>query len=158
MLNILIYAVVDMCDITTSTIKALCVNKANKYVAAFAGAISSAVGVLKVLAITMDMPWYWKLSLSLFCSFCAILFVRSLEEFLNRNKKFKFELTVPAEYHNALRYDLKENCLPHQFIDNVGSNQIFYVHCTGASQIRLAKKFAEKYCGSKFNVLEVKHV
>lgn len=140
-MNILIFAIATVINVSLSTVRAICTIKGGKWLSAIMNAIcygfypiivmltaQGTVGILVNMAITAIV------------NFICVWMIKFLEEKARRDKLWKIESSVYAPYTESLYNDLKKNGISCNYIPNIGKYTIFNIYAETQAQSTIVKK------------------
>ena len=152
---LVLFIVMNIINVIIQTIKSLATIKCGKGVAAGVNAIAYGLYTYIVVLTMCDLPLLAKCLIVASANFIGVYVVKWLEEKARKDKLWKVELTVNAEYTRGLHHHLEDLNIPHRFIENVGDYTLFNVYCATQRDSSLVKEIANKY-NAKYFVSESK--
>ena len=152
---IIIFIVLSIINVIFSTIRSIVTIKGGKVTASLiSGGYFSFYNIMLLYTVA-DFPMWQKCVITFVCNVIGVWLVKFFEEKARKAKLWKVEATIPAEYTEAVHFDLNNLFIPNNYIPNVGKYSIFKIYCaTQADSIR-AKNIIDQY-GAKYFVSESK--
>lgn len=149
------FILLNITNVIIQTIKSLVTVKCGKTMAALVNAIAYGLYTVVVIYTVCDLPLYLKALIVAICNLVGVYVVKLIEERARRDKLWKVEATIPAEYTETVHFNLNNHFIPNNYIPNVGKYSIFNIYCaTQADSIRV-KNIIDQY-GAKYFVSESK--
>ena len=156
---LLIFIVLNIVNVIIQTVKSIATVKCGKGVAAIVNAL--AYGLYTV--VTVYMMCELSLGLKAFivgaCNLVGVYVVKLIEEKARKDKLWKVEATVYADYTESLHKDLEKAEIPHNYIENVGKWSVFNVYCATQKESARAKEILNlnkaKYFVSESKTLQL---
>ena len=137
---LLIFIVLNIVNVIIQTVKSIATVKCGKGIAAIVNAL--AYGLYTV--VTVYMMCELSLGLKAFivgaCNLVGVYVVKLIEEKARKDKLWKIEATVYADYTESLHKDLEKAEIPHNYIENVGKWSVFNVYCATQKESAKAKE------------------
>lgn len=157
-MNILIFAIATVINVSLSTIRAITTIKSGKWLSAVMNAVcygfyplivmltaQGTVGILVNMAITA------------IANFICVWIIKFVEEKARKDKLWKIEASVCEPYTESLYNDLKENGISCNYIPNIGKYTIFNIYAETQAQSLIVKGLLEsnkaKYFVSETKIL-----
>lgn len=154
---LLIFIVLNIVNVIIQTVKSIATVKCGKGVAAIVNAL--AYGLYTV--VTVYMMCELSLGLKAFivgaCNLVGVYVVKLIEEKARKDKLWKIEATVYADYTESLHKDLDKAEIPHNYIENVGKWSVFNVYCATQKESAKAKEILN-FNKAKYFVSESKNL
>lgn len=148
----IIYCVLNIINVVLQTTKSLVTIKGSKLQASFMCAINYGLyQVILVLAVC-ELPLWLKVITVATANFIGVYITKTVEANLRKDKLWKVEVTIPAEFTNSVR--TKIGNVPNNYID-IGKYSIFNFYCTTQEQSLQVKEIVKEY-GAKYFVSESK--
>ena len=97
-----------------------------------------------------DLPLAWKAFIVAMCNLVGVYAVKALEEKARKDKLWKVEATVSAQYADRLHNELSVVKLSHNYIDKIGKYVIFNVYCETQADSIEAKRLLDYYHAKYF--------
>ena len=152
---IIIFVVLSIINVIFSTIRSIVTIKGSKATASLISGGYFAFYNIMLLYTVADFPMWQKCVITFVCNVIGVWLVKWLEEKARKDKLWKIEATIPAEYTETVHFNLGNLFIPNNYIPNVGKYSIFNIYCaTQADSIR-AKNIIDQY-GAKYFVSESK--
>ncbi len=158
MTNLLIqFILFNILNVIIQTIKSIATIKCGKTMASVVNALAYGLYTYIVVLTMCDLPLLWKCFIVAGCNFVGVFAVKWFEEKARKDKLWKVEATVYADYTESLASDLRQVHLPHNYIENVGKYTIFNIYCETQADSRKAKEILDmnkaKYFASESKTL-----
>lgn len=152
-MNILIFIIATIINVTISTIRSLTTIKCGKWISATTNALCYGFYPLIVMLTakgTVDI--IINMLITAIANFVCVWIIKLVEEKARKDKMWKVEVAIPNKYGNALHYDLRG--LPHNYIE-VGSWTMFNCYCMTQKDTKMVTDLAKQYEG-KVSAFETK--
>lgn len=147
---LIIFIVLNIFNVIIQTIKSIATVKCDKVVAAIVNAISYGLYTVVTVFMLCDLPLAWKAFIVAMCNLVGVYAVKALEEKARKDKLWKVEATVSAQYAERLHNELSVVKLSHNYIDKIGKYVIFNVYCETQADSIEAKKLLDYYHAKYF--------
>lgn len=150
MINILIFTVLTIINVTLSTIRSLATIKCGKWVSALANAVCYGFYPLIVMLTARDMVTIVaNMIITALANFVCVWIIKYVEEKARKDKMWKVEMAIPnGDNIEWLKKDFESNGIPCNYIA-VGSWVMFNCYCMKQEQtakvIEIAKALGGKY-------------
>ena len=144
-MNILIFTIATIVNVTISTIRSLTTIKCGKWISATTNALCYGFYPLIVMLTakgTVDI--LINMLITAVANFVCVWIIKLVEEKARKDKMWKVEVAIPSKYGNALHYDLRG--LPHNYIE-VGSWVMFNCYCMTQRDTKMVIDMAKQYEG-----------
>ena len=151
---LLIFIALNITNVIIQTIKSLVTVKCGKTAAALINAAAYGLYTVVVIYTVCELPLYLKAFIVAICNLVGVYVVKLIEERARRDKLWKVEATIPVEIAEKVKYDLRANGLPHNYID-IEKYYLFNVYCENQEQSKVAKVILDYY-NAKYFVSENK--
>lgn len=150
-----------------STIKSIVTIRGSKLMASLVCAITQGFNIYIVFLTACDNLGIWpKIIITIICNLIGVYIVKYFEEKLQKDKLWKIEFTVPAEFtdeiHNILNGKNKfghvfygDTPIPHSYISISPKHTLFNCYCNSRFDSELVRMLVEKY-NAKWFVSESK--
>ena len=140
---LILFVVFNILNVIIQTIKSIATIKCGKTAAALVNAVAYGLYTYIVVLTMCDLPLLWKCFIVAGCNFVGVFAVKFFEEKARKDKLWKVEATVYADYTESLASDLRQVHLPHNYIENVGKYTIFNIYCETQADSRKAKEILD---------------
>ena len=150
---LIIFIVLNVVNVVLSTVRSICTINCGKTIAAFANAISYGLYTVVVIYTVCDLPLLLKVVVVALCNFIGVYVVKLVEQKARKDKLWKVEATIPAEWTNAVHFDLRS--IPHNYVENVGKYTLFNFYCATQKDSAKVKAILNQY-NAKYFVSESK--
>ena len=151
---LILFIVMNVLNVIIQTVKSICTIKCGKAVAAIVNAVAYGLYTYIVVLTMCDLPLLAKCLIVAGCNFVGVYVVKLIEEKARKDKLWKVEATIPVEVAEKVKYDLKANGLPYNYID-IEKYYLFNVYCENQEQSKVAKVVLDYY-NAKYFVSESK--
>ena len=146
-----IFVALSVVNVVLSTIKSIMTIKSGKVMASIINAVYFGLYTVVVIYTVCDLPLWLKVAVTAVTNLIGVFVVKWIEEKMRKDKLWKVEATIPAEYTNAVHFDLKS--VPHNYIENVGRFTLFNFYCATQAESAKVKDIINQY-GAKYFVAE----
>ena len=151
---LIIFIILNITNVIIQTIKSLVTVKCGKTAAALINAAAYGLYTYVIVLTVCDLPLWLKAIIVGACNLVGVYVVKLIEERARRDKLWKVEATIPVEIAEKVKYDLRANGLPHNYID-IEKYYLFNVYCENQEQSKVAKVILDYY-NAKYFVSENK--
>ena len=151
----LIFIVLSIINVIFSTIKSIVTIKSGPWVASIVSALYYGYYNIVLIYTVADFPLWQKVVVTAGCNLVGVFIVKYGEERARKDKLWKFELTVPTEYKNAVDFDLRT--VPHSYIELSDKHTLFNFYCATQADSAKVKAIANQY-EAKYFVAESKNL
>ena len=146
---LIIFIALNITNVIIQTIKSLVTVKCGKTAAALINAAAYGLYTVVVIYTVCELPLYLKALIVAICNLVGVYVVKLIEERARRDKLWKVEATIPVEIAEKVKYDLRANGLPHNYID-IEKYYLFNVYCENQEQSKVAKVILDYYHAKYF--------
>lgn len=143
----------NVLNVVIQTVKSIVTIKCNKWVAAIVNAVAYGLYTYIVVLTASDIDLWFKIITVALANLVGVFIVKWVEEKKRKDRLWKVELTVPAEYTDAVHFDLRT--VPHSYIKDLGKYTLFNFYCATQAESAKVKAIVEQY-GAKYFVSESK--
>lgn len=147
---LIVFIVLNIFNVIIQTIKSIATVKCDKVVAAIVNAIAYGLYTVVTVFMLCDLPLAWKAFIVAMCNLVGVYAVKAMEEKARKDKLWKVEATVSAQYTERLHNELSAVKLSHNYIDKIGKYVIFNVYCETQADSIEAKKLLDYYHAKYF--------
>lgn len=152
-MNILIFTIATIINVSISTIRSITTIKCGKWVSATTNALCYGFYPLIVMLTAKDtVDIVINMLITAVANFVCVWIIKLIEEKARKDKMWKVEVAIPKEHTSNLHFDLQN--IPHNYIE-VGSWVMFNCYCMTQSETSFVIYFAKKY-GGKISAYESK--
>lgn len=144
------FIILNIFNVVIQTVKSIATVKCDKVVAAIINSIAYGLYTVVTVYMLCDLPLAWKAFIVAMCNLVGVYVVKALEEKARKDKLWKVEATVSAQYTERLHNELSVVKLPHNYIDKIGKYVIFNVYCETQADSIEAKKLLDYYHAKYF--------
>ena len=152
---LVLFVVMNVVNVVIQTIKSIATIKCGKVAAAIINALAYGLYTYIVVLTMCDLPLLAKCLVVAGANFVGVYVVKFFEEKARKDKLWKVEATVPFYETEALHRELKDHCVDHNFVENVGNWTIFNIYCVNQEESAKAKKILSLH-DAKYFVSESK--
>ena len=143
-MNITIFAIATIVNVTLSTIRSICTIKCGKWLSAISNAICYGFYPLIVMLTAKDTVTIWvNMAITAVANFICVWLIKLVEEKAKKDKLWKIEVAVPCvktvEFHHLLN-------IPHNYMQ-VGEWTMFNCYCNTQNDSKTVVELAKKYNG-----------
>lgn len=145
-----LFIVLNVVNVIIQTVKSIATIKCGKTMAAIVNAIAYGLYTVVVVYTVCDLPLWLKVIVVGAANLIGVYIVKYFEEKGRKDKLWKVEATVSAQYAERLHNELSVVKLSHNYIDNIGKYVIFNVYCETQADSIEAKKLLDYYHAKYF--------
>ena len=141
---LVLFVVMNILNVIIQTIKSIATIKCGKVAAAIVNAVAYGLYTYIVVLTMCDLPLMWKCIIVALANFVGVYVVKLFEEKARKDKLWKVECTVPAEWSKKimLTMDTDIPTIPYNYID-IGKYYIFNFYCETQTQSKALKDYFE---------------
>ena len=144
-MNILLFTLATIVNVTLSTIRAICTIKCGKTVSALTNALCYGFYPLIVMLTAQGtVGIVVNMTITAVVNFACVWIIKLVEEKARKDRLWKVEVAVPALYTDSLHFDLRD--LPHSYTV-VGSWTMFNCYCQTQKDTKMVVDMAKQYRG-----------
>ena len=147
---LIIFVLLNVVNVIIQTVKSIATIKCGKTMAAIINAIAYGLYTVVVVYTVCDLPLWLKVIVVGVANLIGVYVVKYFEEKGRKDKLWKVEATVSAQYVERLHNELSAVKLSHNYIDNIGKYVIFNVYCETQADSIEAKKLLDYYHAKYF--------
>ena len=147
---LILFIGLNIVNVIIQTIKSIATVKCGKTVAAIVNAIAYGLYTVVVIYTVCELPLWLKVVVVGMANLIGVYVVKLLEEKARKDKLWKIEATVSAQYVERLHNELSVVKLSHNYIDKIGKYVIFNVYCETQADSVEAKKLLDYYHAKYF--------
>ena len=145
-----LFIVLNVVNVIIQTVKSIATIKCGKTMAAIVNAIAYGLYTVVVVYTVCDLPLWLKVIVVGMVNLIGVYIVKYFEEKGRKDKLWKVEATISAQYAERLHNELSVVKLSHNYIDNIGKYVIFNVYCETQEDSIEAKKLLDYYHAKYF--------
>lgn len=145
-----LFIVLNVVNVIIQTVKSIATIKCGKTMAAIVNAIAYGLYTVVVVYTVCDLPLWLKVIVVGMANLIGVYIVKYFEEKGRKDKLWKVEATISAQYAERLHNELSVVKLSHNYIDNIGKYVIFNVYCETQADSIEAKKLLDYYHAKYF--------
>lgn len=142
------FIIFNIINVIIQTIKSIATIKCGKVMAAIINALAYGLYTYIVILMVCELPTLVKASVIAFCNLVGVFLVKWLEEKTRKDKLWKVEVTVPAEYTKAIDSLLVD--IPHSYIKISYKYTLFNFYCATQKESAEVKEIIADYNGRYF--------
>ena len=144
-MNIIIFAIATVINVTLSTIRSLCTIKCGKWLSALTNALCYGFYPLIVMLTAKDsVTILTNMAITAVANFICVWLIKFVEEKARKDKLWKVEIAVAKCYQKDVENNLLN--IPHNCIDT-GSWVMFNCYCNCQSETAYVVDIAKRYNG-----------
>ena len=151
---LVLFIVMNIVNVVLQTIKSIATIKCGKLGAALVNAVAYGLYTYIVVLTMCDLPLLAKCLVVAGANFVGVYVVKFFEEKARKDKLWKLELACPIVHHDDLHALLKENNIPHSYVE-AGKWVIFNCYCATQEDTRIVTDLGRKR-ECKFSAYESK--
>ena len=141
---IILFIIATVINVTLSTIRAIATIKCGKMVSAIMNALCYGFYPLIVMLTAKDtVSIVANMIITAVVNFVCVWIIKLVEEKARKDKMWKVEVACPIVHYNDLHLLLKENNIPHNFVE-VGSWVMFNCYCMTQEDTRIVTDLSAK--------------
>ena len=141
---IIFFILMTIINVTLSTIRSLCTIKGGKWLSAITNAVCYGFYPLIVMLTAKDtVSIVTNMIITAVVNFVCVWIIKLVEEKARKDKMWKVEVACPIVHYNDLHLLLKENNIPHNFVE-VGSWVMFNCYCMTQEDTRIVTDLSVK--------------
>lgn len=138
------------------TIKSIVTVRGSKLMASLVCAITQGFNIYIVFLTACDNLGIWpKIIVTIICNLIGVYIVKYFEEKLQKDKLWKIEFTVPAEFTDELDDELGCLHIPNSYIKISPKHTLFNCYCKNKYETKMIKTLVDKH-NAKWFVSESK--
>lgn len=146
-----IFAGCTALNVVLSTIKSIMTIKGGKLNAAIWNALSFGLySYIVVLTANADLTTATKVVVTIICNLICVFFVKLVEEKMQKDRLWKFEITINKVYTQEVKNAFDAMGIPNNYIDNVGKYVIFNAYAANKAQSEQVNTIVKLYDGKSF--------
>ena len=147
---LIIFVLLNVVNVIIQTVKSIATIKCGKTIAAIVNAIAYGLYTVVVVYTVCDLPLWLKVIVVGVANLIGVYVVKYFEEKGRKDKLWKVEATISAQYAERLHNELSVVKLSHNYIDKIGKYVIFNVYCETQADSIEAKKLLDYYHAKYF--------
>ena len=152
---LLVFVGLSIVNVVFSTIRSIVTINGSKAVASLiSGGYFAFYNVMMIYTVA-DFPMWQKCVITFVCNVVGVWFVKWGEEKARKDKLWKVEATIPAEYTQDLHCTLTAEEIPNNYIVGVGKYSVFNCYCATQKDSAKVKTILDQY-NAKYFVTESK--
>lgn len=152
---LILFIVLQIVNVILSTIRSIVTIKCDKYMSAVVSALYFGFYTVVLIYMNCNLGLWTKVAITAITNLIGVFIVKYGEELARKSKLWKIEVTIPADMTEDYHRILKEDGIPHNFIENVGEYTIFNCYCATQKESQMVKELLEAG-GAKWFVSESK--
>lgn len=156
--TILLFALCTAVNVILSTIKSILTVNGGKVSASLINAITYGFYSYVIVLTSADgMPIWLKMAITAVCNFVGVYFVKWIEEKARKEKLWKVEFAVSADYNaDIVKLMVADHDIPCNYF-YAGKWIMFNCYCSTQEQTRAVKEIAHN-CNGKISAYESKNL
>lgn len=154
---LIIFIILNICNVILQTVKSICTVKCGKTVAAIVNAVAYGLYTVVIVFTNADLPLMQKVLVVALSNLIGVYVVKWLEEKKRKEMLWKVEFTVLGKNTSAVANLLDLAHIPHNYIENVGKYTLFNTYCATQKQSESVKEIIKEY-NAKYFVSETKEL
>lgn len=154
---LIIFIILNICNVILQTVKSICTVKCKKTVAAIVNAVAYGLYTVVIVFTNADLPLMQKVLVVALSNLIGVYVVKWFEEKKRKEMLWKVEFTVLGKNTSAVANLLDLAHIPHNYIENVGKYTIFNTYCATQKQSESVKEIIKEY-NAKYFVSETKEL
>lgn len=152
---LLVFVGLSIVNVVFSTIRSIVTINGSKTVASLiSGGYFAFYNVMMIYTVA-DFPMWQKCLITFVCNVIGVWLVKWGEEKARKDKLWKVEATIPAEYTKDLHCTLTAEEIPNNYIVGVGKYSVFNCYCTTQKDSAKVKTILDQY-NAKYFISESK--
>ena len=128
----------NIVNVIVQTVKSIMTVKCGKWSASLINAFAYGFYTIVTIYMLCDLPLWWKAGIVALCNLIGVFVVKLIEEKARKDKLWKIEATITPDKVEWLSARLKEQGIPHNYID-VEKWVIFNIYCATQNESTIAK-------------------
>lgn len=154
---LILFFILSSINVVFSTIKSLVTIKGNALSASIISALYYAYYNIVIIYTVAEFPLWQKIIVTFICNLLGVFIVKYFEQRARKDKLWKIECTILAEYTDEAHQLLKECDIPHSYVENVGKYTLLNAYCATQEESKIVKQLIQKY-DAKYFVSESKEL
>lgn len=156
--TILLFALCTAVNVILSTIKSILTVNGGKISASLINAITYGFYSYVIVLTSADgMPIWLKMAITAVCNFVGVYFVKWIEEKARKDKLWKIEFAVSADYNaDIVKLMVTDHAIPCNYF-YAGKWIMFNCYCSTQEQTKAVKEIAHT-CNGKISAYESKNL
>lgn len=152
---LLVFIGLSIVNVVFSTIRSIVTINGSKAVASLISGSYYAFYNIMMIYTVADFPMWQKCVITFVCNVVGVWFVKWGEEKARKDKLWKVEATIPAEYTQDLHCTLTAEEIPNNYIVGVGKYSVFNCYCATQKDSAKVKAILNQF-NAKYFVTEGK--
>lgn len=140
---VLLFIGLSIVNVIFSTIRSITTIKSGKTIASLVSGGYFSFYNIMLLYTVADFPMWQKCIITFCCNVVGVWLVKWMEEKATKDKLWKIEVTVPAQYTTTLDAELKQ--IPHSYIHISCKYTLFNFYCDTQAESATVKEIVKKY-------------
>lgn len=154
---LIIFIVLNICNVILQTVKSICTVKCGKTIAAIVNAVAFGLYTVVIVYTNTDLPLMQKVLVVALSNLIGVYVVKWVEEKKRKEMLWKVEFTVLGKNTSAVANLLDLAHIPHNYIENIGKYTMFNAYCATQKQSESVKEIIKEY-NAKYFVSETKEL
>ena len=128
-MNVIIFAIATVVNVTLSTIRSLCTIKCGKWLSALTNALCYGFYPLIVMLTAKDSVTIWtNMAITAVANFICVWLIKFVEEKARKDKLWLVKMTIPKRNFKRVQNDLDNANIPYSWID-IDRYVVFDTYC-----------------------------
>ena len=144
------FIMLNIVNVIIQTVKSLATVKCGKSAAALVNAVAYGLYTVVLVYTVCDLPLWLKVIVVGLCNLVGVFVVKFAEEKARKDKLWKVEATIPAEYTKDLHCKLTAEEIPNNYIVGIGKYSVFNCYCATQAESKVVKEILDKYKAKYF--------
>lgn len=150
------FIILNIFNVIIQTVKSIATVKCGKSIASIVNAIAYGLYTIVTVYMLCDLDLWLKALIVALCNLVGVFVVKFFEEKARKDKLWKVEMCSPIVHADDIHNLLKENEIPHNFVE-VGKWVIFNCYCSTQADTRIVTDIGKKR-ECKFSAFETKNL
>ena len=148
---LMIFAGCTALNVVLGTIKSLMTIKGGKVNAAVWNALSFGLySYIVILTANAELSTATKVVVTIICNLVCVFLVKLVEEKMQKDRLWKFEITIHGNYTDEFKSHLDAANIPNNYINNIGKYTIFNVYTKNKEESAVVENLVKVYDGKSF--------
>lgn len=146
-MNILIFIIVTIINVTLSTIRSICTIKCGKWLSAISNAICYGFYPLIVMLTAKDtVTILANMAITAIVNFICVWIIKWVEEKAKKDKMWKVEMAIPCLRADMVDSELSIGSIPYNYI-RLGKWVVFNCYCETQADTKICVDLAKRFDG-----------
>ena len=145
--TLIIFSIATIINVILSTLRSLCTIHANKLVASIMNAVCYGFYTWVIVLTVNDLALGIKIAVTAIANFIGVYIVKLIEEKSRKDKLWKVEIAIPANFNpQDIRHLLEQNQISNNF-QSLENWIIFNCYCMEQAQTAICEQIAKNHNG-----------